>query len=166
MQAETELTKRFEAHLQNHQAILRKVSRAYAFDLSDQQDLSQEILIQLWKSFPAYDAGRSFSTWMFRIALNTAITFRRAAKRVRTTSTFDAASVSSANEAQAVETSILLERILSNLDDLDRALLLMYCEQYAIEEIAEVLGISAANVTTRMSRLRQRLRRQHSEENV
>jgi RNA polymerase sigma factor (sigma-70 family) len=157
---------RFSRLLEQHRKIVFKVANTYARLADDRADLAQEISAQLWRAFPAYDEARSFSTWMYRIALNVAIT------HLRSTRQRDAHSLpfdESAHEGALVgaidepdERVRDLYRIIEKLDPLNRALLLLVLEERSYREIAEILGLSETNVATRISRLKQRIRDDHS----
>lgn len=153
----------FDARLQAHRKIVFKVAASYATGVEDRADLAQEIAIQLWRAYPAYDESRSFSTWMYRIALNVAISqFRIASRDRRHTvpleeSLHDAPDHGTPQPEDDASVRAL-QAVIQRLDPLDRALLVLYLEERSTREIAEVLGIGESNVTTKLSRLRQRLR--------
>jgi RNA polymerase sigma-70 factor (ECF subfamily) len=149
--------------LQQHRGIVFKVANAYARDAEDRADLAQEIAAQLWRAWPGYDPARRFSTWMYRIALNVAISFLRSdGHRRRHAVPLDEAVHDVADDGavdhEAGESLRMLHRFIGTLDPLNRALLLLYLEERSTREISEVLGISESNVTTKLSRLRQRIR--------
>lgn len=152
----------FDSLLQRHRGIVLKIAGSYASGAEDRADLAQEIAVQLWRAWPGYDPARSFSTWMYRIALNTAISFLRAqAPAERSVSLDDHADTLAGGAAFDPETHErlrLLQRFMATLGPLDRALLLLYLEERSGREIAEVLGIGESNVTTRIGRIKQRLR--------
>jgi len=154
---------RFAALLEEHAGILHKTSRAYAFSEPDRQDLSQEIAAQLWRSFPRYDTRLPFSTWMYRVALNVAISFARR-QAVRRRHDADPERLEEAPDpgggAARDRELQLLDRFLAGLGELDRALMLLYLDGRRHDAIAEVLGISESNVGTRIGRLKERLRRE------
>ena len=135
---------------------------SYARGAEDRADLAQEIAVQLWRAWPGYDPARSFSTWMYRIALNTAISFLRgqaqADRSVPLDDHADTLAGSAAFDPETHERLRLLQRFMATLGPLDRALLLLYLEERSGREIAEVLGIGESNVTTRIGRIKQRLR--------
>jgi RNA polymerase sigma-70 factor (ECF subfamily) len=153
---------RFEELLESHQKILFKVAHIYCRNAEDRQDLVQEISLQLWRAFPAYDERRRFSTWMYRIALNVAISFaRKTGHREQHSVPLNAVEV----ERMVIVSPEpdarinLLQTVLDQLDALNRALLLLYLEEHSYAEIADILGISETNVATRISRLKQRIRK-------
>jgi len=160
----TDRSKQFLALLESHQKIVFKVASLYCWDAAERDDLRQEITLQLWRAFPSYDPRRLFSTWMYRIALNVAISFaRKAGRRRRIIEPLEDGGVDVPAAASAPEPDgqvDALHRCLRALDPLSRALLMMYLDERSYREIAEVLGITETNVATKISRLKQRLRRE------
>jgi RNA polymerase sigma factor (sigma-70 family) len=151
----------FTALLEEHRRLVFKVANTYARGRADVEDLAQEIAAQSWRSFPTYDPSRSFSTWLYRIALNVAISWLRAeAPRRRRFVPYDEqlhdASVS--KEFNADDGSRILRGFIDSQGPFDRALLLLYLEDRSSAEIAEILGISTTLLTTRINRLKERLR--------
>ncbi|CAN5517498.1 sigma-70 family RNA polymerase sigma factor [soil metagenome] len=145
----------FEALVQEHRGILYKVCRAYAHTADDREDLAQEITVQLWRAFKGFDARYRFSTWMYRIALNVAISFsRRETTRKRHTLSSDERLLTVADESAPSADVALLNRFIEGLEPLNRALILLYLDGYDHAEIAETLGITATNVATKISRLK------------
>ena len=158
---------RFVSLLDEHRKILFKVAGSYARTAFDRQDLVQEMVVQLWRSFDRYDPAFRFSTWMYRIALNVAISFFRAESRKARTFVpvedqvleLAAAPVESATIEDDLR---MLWQAIDGLDALDRALVVLYLDGQSHETIAEVLGISPTNVGTKISRIKKRLRRDMS----
>ena len=156
----------FALLLEKHRNIVFKVASTYAHLADERADLAQEISAQLWCAFPRYDRNRSFSTWMYRIALNVAIShLRSATHRDAHTLALD----ETAHEAAMVgaiaepdERVRELHRFISRLDALNRALLLLVLEERSYREIAEILGLSETNVATKISRLKQSIRSEHA----
>ena len=159
---------RFLRLLEEHQRILYKVASIYCADAEDRRDLVQEMVIQLWRSFPRYDDQLKFSTWMYRIAMNVAISFLRGeGRRSRDTVALEQIDVIDTAAADRVmgeagDDVRLLRQLVSQLDEMSRALIVLYLEGYNHGEIAEILGISATNVGTRINRIKNRLRDQHN----
>jgi RNA polymerase sigma-70 factor (ECF subfamily) len=149
--------------LERHRGIVFKVANTYARHPDDRADLAQEIAAQLWRAFPAYDAGRTFSTWMYRIALNVAISFVRSDSQRRRHAVplddglHDVADGHAADPEADAQVRALY-RFIAQLDPLNRALLLLYLEERSQREIADILGITESNVSTKISRLKQRIR--------
>ncbi len=153
---------RFAALIDEHAGIVRKVAATYCRDRADRADLAQDIAAALWQAFARYDASRPFSTWMYRIALNVAISHvRGAVRRRRVFVPLDegmqdvAESLADAGSGAALAT---LQRAVAALDPMNRALLVLYLDDRSQREIAEVLGISESNVGTRIGRLKDRIR--------
>lgn len=153
----------FEGLLERHRKIVFKVANTYCRNAEDRRDLGQEIAVQLWRAFPAYDEARPFPTWMYRVALNVAISFaRRAGYRDAHSAPLDE------HVAEPVDTRATIDEpdprvealreFIETLDPLNRALMLLYLEDHSYLEIAEVLGLSQTNVATKISRLKQRIR--------
>ncbi len=153
----------FETLLYAHRWIIFKTVHTYCWRGEDRDDLAQEISAQLWRAWPKYDAQRPFATWMYRIALNVAISFVRSEvqqRRVFIPFESERHDVSSegASDANASERVDRLQRFISSEPPLDRALLLLYLEEIPQKEIAEILGITVTNVSTKIGRLKQRIR--------
>jgi RNA polymerase sigma-70 factor (ECF subfamily) len=151
----------FAALLEGHRRLVFKVANTYGRGRADIEDLAQEIAAQSWRAFPTYDPTRSFSTWLYRIALNVAISWLRAeAPRRRRSVPFEAdlhdSAVSDAFDAD--DGGRILRGFIDSQGPLDRALLLLYLEERPNGEIADILGITATNVTTKINRLKERLR--------
>ncbi len=155
---------RFLALLEEHRKILYKVAGSYSRNQADRSDLTQEIVLQLWRSFGRFDGRCRFSTWMYRIAMNVAISFSRSeGRRLRRTepvdeSTFEIAATDGTPPEIADGARRLDRFIKDELDDLNRALVILYLDGNSHETIAEILGISATNVGTRIGRIKQRIR--------
>jgi RNA polymerase sigma-70 factor (ECF subfamily) len=148
----------FQGLLEEHKKILYKVSNLYCKNRDDREDLAQEIAIQLWRSFPSFDERCRFSTWMYRIALNVAISFyRRENTRSRYIFSDNERLLNAIDEtaSEPVEMQALYQ-FIESLDALNRALVLLYLDGNSYLEIAEVLGISETNVATKLSRLKKR----------
>jgi RNA polymerase sigma factor (sigma-70 family) len=148
----------FEEAVGRHKKILYKVCHAYCRDRSAQEDLAQEILFQLWRSFPTFDGRCQFSTWMYRIALNVAISFERREGRRRRWIVSDEALLDSAPSAAEPEEIRALYDFIAGLEPLPKALLLLYLDGYSHREIAATLGITETNVATKINRLKNQLR--------
>ena len=157
----------FVTLIEQHRGILFKVARAYGRSDHATEDLIQEIACHLWQAFPGYDPTRRFSTWMYRIALNVAISQRRRERRSdRHFEPLDSGVVdihdprgTNVEGQQQIE---LLNQVIASLAPLDRAVVLLYLDQCSTREISEVLGLSESNVTTKLSRLKARIREQLS----
>lgn len=152
---------RFQSLLETHRGIVFKVANLYCRAAEDRHDLAQEIATQAWRSFPNYDDARPFPTWLYRIALNVAISFARASG-MRTTAALDELHAEPAGDAEAQREDDdglrVLYRCIDRLGPLDRALMLLYLDERSQREIGEVLGLSETNVATKIGRLKNRIR--------
>ena len=153
---------RFQNLLEDHKKILYKVCQSYCRNPGDRDDLAQEIIVQLWRSFRAFDQRVRFSTWMYRIALNVAISFYRR-ESVRTRHVVPGsehlleAIEETGNRPEEVQ---MLYQWIEDLDPLNKALAILYLDGNNYQEIADILGISQTNVATKISRLKQTLRQE------
>ena len=159
----TDLSQQFHELLERHRKIVFKVAASYCRHPEDRADLAQEIAAQLWRAFPAYDGQRTFSTWMYRIALNVAISFlRNNRNREQHSVPLDEQLHDTVGDRgdtlEADEQVRILHRCIAQLDGLNRALLLLYLDEKSYREIADILGISETNVATKIGRLKQRIR--------
>ena len=152
----------FLSLLEEHRKILYKVASSYCRNPTDRQDLVQEIVVQLWRSFDRYDERYKFSTWMYRIALNVAISFVRSEqRRARASVPLEDAIVETvaAPEPPSTDQDFLrLQRFIDQLGEVDRALVALYLDGNRYDAIAEVLGLSETNVGTKLNRIKQKLR--------
>lgn len=154
----------FSSLLQRHAGIVFKVANSYARSLDDRDDLAQEIAAQLWHAYPKYDPARSFSTWMYRVALNVAISqlrsvdVRRRHDAVPLDEHLHDLAHASATDPERDQHVRLLQAFIARQPPLERALLLLYLDERPQREIAEILGISESNVSTKIGRLKQRIR--------
>lgn len=155
----------FAGLLERHRGIVFKVANTYAWHPDDRAELAQEIATQLWRAFQGYDPARPFQTWMYRVALNVGISHLRSAGQRQQHSVaidddlHDVADDAAADPAEQHQLR-QLQRMIAALDPLNRALMLLYLEERSTREIAEILGMGESNVTTRVSRLKQRIRGQ------
>lgn len=161
---EAEAKSIFEDWLQEHGGLILKVARAYTNSAEDREDLVQEILVQLWSSLPRF-AGRSKpSTWIYRVALNTALAHRRSdtRRRERSQPLIEIESIPSEelDHAARLDNAETLERLyaaIRALPKLDAALVMLQLDGLSYRETAEVLGISEGNVGVKLNRARKAL---------
>lgn len=143
--------------IHRHQSIIHKICFVYSKNRTDREDLQQEIILQLWKSFPSFREDAAFSTWMYRVALNTAINqIRRAAFFVDSHPDRDIPYDPSESYEWSEEVQILYQAI-SQLKKIEKAIILLWLEEKSYEEIAESIGITVKNVSVRLVRIRARL---------
>jgi RNA polymerase sigma factor (sigma-70 family) len=151
----------FATLLGEHQRLVYKIAGSYARERADVEDLAQEIAAQAWRAFPSYDSQRRFSTWLYRVALNVAISWLRVeAPRRQRSVPYDAKLHEPAvgDDVDSDNGSRILRGFIDSQGPLDRAVLLLYLEERPLAEISEILGISITNLTTKLNRLKERLR--------
>lgn len=149
--------------IEENQAILNKICYGYTNNAEDRRDLQQEILIQLWKAFPKYNHKSRVSTWMYRIALNTAISNFRRSKRKIPVSEFNADCYSVQEDDKNVqldENIAALYHFIHQLNDLEKAIILLYLEDQSYKDISEIIGITETNVATKLNRIKLKLKKQ------
>ncbi len=151
----------FETILNEHKGIFFKVAKTYCKDEDDRKDLIQEMMIQVWQALPKYNAAFKLSTWLYRIMLNVAISYYR--KTVTKQSYFRIIDFSDQdfadNQLQEPNLNlVLLEKFINDLNDLDKALIILYLEDKSHAEISEILGISTSNVSTKVQRIKEKLK--------
>jgi RNA polymerase sigma-70 factor (ECF subfamily) len=151
--------------VEENKGIIIKICNSYCRDKSDREDLAQEMIYQLWKSGHRFNADHKFSTWMYRVALNVAISFYRK-KRSGPVVSFTGMEMdiedTSGGATEMEENLRLLQAFIKELKELDRALILLYLEEKTYAEIAEIIGISETNTATRISRIREKLKQYFS----
>ena len=149
-----------------HRKILFKICNSYCPNKNDREDLAQEVIFQLWRSYSSFDPGYKFSTWMYRIALNVAISFYRKESRTAKTISFPETvpDVEDKNDRShhTEENISLLQHFIHELKELDKALMILYLEEKNHKEIAEILGITETNVATKISRIKDKLKQKFS----
>lgn len=156
----------FKQWLGEHQGLIFKVIRAYAATPEDQDDLFQEILLQLWSSIPGFRGKAKVSTWVYRVALNTALVWKRAEKkqRQRRVSVIDISETPGIKEvhsssAEGREIRDRLYGAIRELPKVDAGLVLMYLDSLSYSEMADILGISESNVGVKLNRAKKQLAR-------
>jgi RNA polymerase sigma-70 factor (ECF subfamily) len=161
----------FLSVIEEHKGILYKVANTYCRNIEDRKDLIQEIIIQLWKSFDDYNDKFKYSTWVYRISLNVAISFyrkensRQRISHLLTTDIFDFTTTDEElNTVEEKKSNLsLLNQIISELKDLDKALILLYLEEKNYNEISEIIGITETNVATKLSRIKNKLKKKYAQ---
>ncbi len=156
-----ELEHSFVTQLEANQNIVHKICRLYTNDADSHNDLFQEITIQLWKAFPKFRGDSKFSTWMYRVGLNTAITLYRKSKRSIATQDFESVSfkITADEYDDTVELQLrLMYDAVKQLNDIDKALVFLYLEDKNYREIADTLGITEVNARVKMNRIKEKLK--------
>ncbi len=157
MQNQKEIEKEFIDQIQKHQGILHKICFVYSNRNADKKDLYQEIVLQLWKSYPAFRQEAKFSTWMYRVALNTAITLNKKAALFGNHKTQLSDEYAIAEIIDYSEDIKILYKAISKLSKIEKAIVMLWLEEKAYSEIAEIVGISEKNVSVKLVRSKKKL---------
>lgn len=157
-----DMSDQFLQQIEANKGIIFKISRSFCRSKADQEDLRQEILLRLWKGLPRYDPAYVFTTWMYRVALNVAISWQRQAKKSSGTVPFTETHEHAAEGEFPLEDihspMVLLQKHVAALKELEKALMLLYFEEKSYREIAEIMGITETNVATKVSRIKEKLK--------
>ncbi len=156
------MEKEFIQIIQKNQGIIHKVCNIYCDGQEDRNDLFQEIVAQLWKSFPSFRKESKFSTWMYRVALNTAITsFKKTKRRPdQNRLTYDNFQIKDESYDAEIEENIKhLHRAVAQLTGVEKSIVLLYLENKKYEEIAEITGITQNYVRVKMNRVKKKLKK-------
>lgn len=151
----------FSDLIKDNQGLIIKISRMYTHSQEDEKDLFQEIVLQLWRSYGSFKGNSKITTWMYRIALNTAITlFRKKSRSIKTDELQDfhykkETEEDDSEQAQQIST---LYKVIKMLPDTERAIVMMYLDDLPYKEIAANLGITEGNARVKMNRLKKTLK--------
>ena len=147
-----DLEHKFLNLIEENSGIIYKVTRLYAADLNDEKDLRQEVIYQAWRSFSRFDSRSKFSTWLYKVALNTALTHRR--KQKQTTG------ASWEEEIQPGEGNArgLLINLIKDLSAIDKLVIMLHLDGYANDEVAEISGLKKNHVAVKIYRIKDLLK--------
>jgi RNA polymerase sigma factor (sigma-70 family) len=151
--------KEFIEIIKANEGLIYKVTKVYAYNKEDGQDLYQEIVYQLWRSFPSFRNDSKISTWMYRIALNTSITYFQKEKKKRNQVPIDEILITRADTNDEVRNQ-RIETLYANirmLNTIEKGIILLYLEGKSYEEIAAITGFTVTNIGTRLGRIKQKL---------
>lgn len=154
----------FVSLVQEHQNLMHKICRLYTNSDAEHKDLFQEITIQLWKAYPKFRGDAKFSTWMYRVGINTAISlYRKSKSRIQSFSFDDVSYKIPQTETYDDTQDQQLKSIyaaLNHLNDIDKAVILLYLEDKSYKEISDTIGISEVNARVKMNRIKKKLKTQ------
>lgn len=153
------MEKEFTNLINKYRALIFKVCNIYCGDVESRKDLFQEIVLQAWKSYPNFRKDAGASTWLYRIALNTAISnFRKESKKPDslplTTATFEIPDLASNDEKENLPA---MQEAISKLTDVEKAVILLYLDEKSYEEMSDIIGITISNVGVRLTRIKNKL---------
>ncbi len=156
----------FIAAIKANEGSIYKIAAVYANNAEDRNDLVQEIIYQLWKSFETFNHKSGLNTWMYRVAMNVAIYHLKAAKRKIPTVAIDdqLLNYKEATNTGNEERWQQLKQSIDKLNLLDKGIVVLYLEEKSYEEIAEIVGISVSNVGTKLSRIKEKIKQQISKQ--
>ncbi len=152
--------KEFLERIETHRGILFKIAKMYMDNYDDQKDLFQEIMYQLWKAYPSFQGKSEFSTWMYRVALNTAIVFLKSEKKKEFISRDDNLQnikIKDENNSEEEHKIKLMYDAIHLLNPIDKALIFYYLEDYSGKQIAQQMGLSEVNVRVKLNRAKTKL---------
>lgn len=150
----------FIERITESQGIIHKVCNIYCKDMEYRKDLFQEILIQLWKSFPSFRGDAQFSTWMYRVCLNVALQYvRKDSKKPSQIELTKELNLPQIEDNSLQEELGMLYRAVDKLNDIEKGIVMLYLEDKDNEEIAEIIGISQNYVRVKMNRIKTKLRK-------
>jgi RNA polymerase sigma-70 factor (ECF subfamily) len=153
--------KEFISLLNQHQKIIYKVCNLYMDKHADREDLFQEITLQAWKAYGNFRGDAKFSTWLYRVSLNTAITFYRKDKRKPDLISTDLLPESTETSDDPIEEQVkAMYAAIGELTKIDKAIVMLYLEDYPYTDIGEMMGITANNVAVKMNRIKGKLKEQ------
>lgn len=162
----TDISGKFLSVIQANKGIIYKVANAYCRNSEDRKDLIQEVIIQLWLSFNKYDETFKLTTWIYRIALNVCISFyRKESRRTEINQPLSDDTLSLHEETTGGESEMAVAQLhlfIKELKEIDRAIIILYLEENSHQEIAEILGLTAKNVSTKVVRIKQQLKQKFS----
>jgi RNA polymerase sigma factor (sigma-70 family) len=163
----------FLSVIEGHKGIIHKIALAYAPDKESKEDLVQEIMLQLWKSFDRYNPQFKYSTWIYKVALNVSLAAAR--KESNRTKRMDPlreemlslvdtpGATNGPRAAEADAHFVQLQGFIAGLKEIDRAIMLLYLEERSQKEIAEIMGMTPTNISTRIGRIKDTLRQKFTE---
>ena len=158
------IEQQFIALIQANERIIYKVCCMYTTPRNTLNDLYQEVVLNLWKAFPNFRSECKISTWIYRIALNTCISFIRKEKNIPEIITLTLEHDGTDDEDETENMLKQMYRMISQLGQLEKSIILLYLEEKSYEEISEITGLTVTNVATKLSRIKEKLRTMKKEE--
>jgi RNA polymerase sigma factor (sigma-70 family) len=150
------MDKEFIELINRHRGLVYKICHLYTNDRDDRDDLFQDIVLQLWRAFPSFRKESLITTWMYRVALNTAISWFRREKRKPGVQRISGAELQLAELEPTAETEVLHQAI-QHLTQVEKAIIILYLDEKSYQEISEVMGITLSNVGVKINRIKTKL---------
>ena len=147
-----DLEHKFLILIEENSGIIHKVTRLYAADMNDEKDLRQEVIYQAWRSFSRFDGRSKFSTWLYKVALNTALTHRRKQKKSLNSN------LEERLQAEGGDARGLLIRLIKDLSAIDKLVIMLHLDGYANDEVAEISGLKKNHVAVKIYRIKDLLK--------
>ncbi len=153
------MEKEFTQLVNDHRALIFKVCNLYCADYESRADLFQEIVLQLWKSFPGFRRESAGSTWIYRVALNTAISnFRKESRKPeRRSISLEEVEIPDMTVTDDRDRTSALTLAITKLTEIEKAIIMLYLDEKSYDEISEIIGISISNVGVRLNRIKNKL---------
>ncbi len=158
------MQEKFLTEIDKHQKIIFKICHLYTNNSADFNDLYQDIVLQLWKSYPKFKGFSKLSTWVYRVSLNTALyKLRREKTKIQLDTLVQIHNnIPEISDSENNENIERVKALLNKLTDIEKALITLYLDEYSINEISEIMGITQTNVATKISRIKQKLKRMYN----
>lgn len=150
----------FAELVSRNQDIIHKVCHLYCNNSEDRRDLFQDVVYQLWKSYPNFRQESKFTTWMYRVALNTAITrFKKFKRGIKSEELDDRITQVADNDGDILDEKLkMLYEAINQLSKIDRAIIMLHLEENSYQEIAQIMGITETNVGVKINRIKKKLK--------
>lgn len=152
------LAKQFSEQISNHVGILHKICRTYKKDQDDRADLFQEIVYNAWKSYPKFEGRSKFSTWLYRVALNTALYQNRKDRFFGKTTDIDLVHNVITAEPKD-ESTELLWMAINRLNELEKSIVVLYLEELPYKEISDITGLTENNIAVKLTRIKSKMKK-------
>lgn len=152
-----EKEKQFTVLVESYKQVIYKICYMYATDGDNFKDLYQDIVINLWKGFDAYEGRGKPSSWIYRVGLNTCVSFHRQQQRRGERTSLDVLYGLEAEENETTKRLKEMYRLIAKLDKFERAIILLWLDEKTYEEIAEIVGIPRNTVASRLKRIKEKL---------
>ena len=155
------LEKEFLEKIEKHKGVIFKISKMYMDNFDDQKDLFQEITFQVWKAYPTFEGKSQFSTWLYRVALNTAIIFLKSEKKrsfIKNDQVENIKIVADDYDDHQEKNLARMYKAIHQLNEIDKALIFYYLQDYSGKQIAENMGITEVNARVKLNRAKEKLK--------